>query len=42
MMLVRSPKVIVGNPIDMPVINATNRIERLFDGTANHLSHRSP
>jgi hypothetical protein len=30
---VRSLKVVIGDPIALPVVNATNRIVRLFDGT---------
>lgn len=30
---VRSLKVVIGDPINLPVVNATNRIVRLFDGT---------
>lgn len=29
----RSLKVVIGDPITLPVVNATNRIIRLFDGT---------
>ena len=33
-LVVNTTKIIIGNPIDLPVLNATNRIERLFDGAS--------
>ena len=32
MMNVTSTKIIIGNPIDIPVLNSTNKIVRMFDG----------
>lgn len=31
-MTVSSSKIIIGNPITLPALNATNKIERVFEG----------
>ena len=33
--VVNATKIIIGHPLDLPVLNATNRIQRLFDGACD-------